>query len=65
MVTTTAVDSSKNGSKNLKRILVVDDESDIKLALMITLEENGFEVDAFDDPAIALDSFRKGVYMIY
>jgi DNA-binding response OmpR family regulator len=44
------------------RIFVVDDEPDVKLALKISLEENGFQVDAFDDPIIALDNFRKGVY---
>lgn len=41
------------------RIFVVDDEADIKLTIQIALEENGFEIDAFDDPAIALDNFRK------
>ena len=46
----------------MKTVLIVDDEPDVKLALKIALEENGFEVDAFDDPVIALDNFRKGVY---
>jgi DNA-binding response OmpR family regulator len=46
----------------MKTVLIVDDEPDVKLALKIALEENGFEVDAFDDPIIALDNFRKGVY---
>jgi DNA-binding response OmpR family regulator len=40
------------------RILVVDDEPDVKLALKITLEENSFEVDAFDDSMLALDRRR-------
>ena len=44
------------------RIFVVDDEPDVKLALKVALEENGFEVDAFDDPVEALDSFTKGLY---
>jgi DNA-binding response OmpR family regulator len=44
------------------RIFVVDDEPDVRLALKIALEENDFQVDAFDDPIIALDNFRKGVY---
>src|ERR671930_2050768 len=44
------------------RIFVVDDEPDVKLALKIALEENSFQVDAFDDPIIALDNFRKGTY---
>ncbi|MFL6359690.1 MAG: response regulator, partial [Nitrososphaeraceae archaeon] len=45
-----------------KKILIVDNEPDINLSLKIFLEENGFEVDTFDDPTIALDNFRKGVY---
>ena len=46
----------------MKTVLVVDDEPDVKLALKIALEENGFEVNAYDDPVIALDNFRKGAY---
>ena len=46
----------------MKTVLVVDDEPDVKLALKTALEENGFEVDAFDDPVMALDNFKKGVY---
>jgi two-component system, OmpR family, response regulator ChvI len=45
-----------------KKILIVDNEPDINLSLKIFLEENGFKVDAFDDPIIALDNFRKGTY---
>jgi DNA-binding response OmpR family regulator len=45
-----------------KRILIIDNEPDINLSLKIFLEENGFEVDTFEDPIIALDNFRKGVY---
>jgi DNA-binding response OmpR family regulator len=46
----------------MRTVLIVDDEADVKLALKVTLEENGFQVDAFDDPIIALDNFKKGVY---
>jgi DNA-binding response OmpR family regulator len=49
-------------SATMKTVLIVDDEPDVKLALKIALEENGFEVDAFDDPIMALDNFKKGVY---
>ena len=47
-----------------KRVLIVDDEPDINLALKIVLEENGFQVDAFTDPFLALENFRKkaGMY---
>ncbi|HJT48645.1 MAG TPA: response regulator [Nitrososphaeraceae archaeon] len=45
------------------RILVVDDEPDVTLTIKAALEEeNGFEVDTFDDPIVALDNFKKGVY---
>jgi DNA-binding response OmpR family regulator len=49
-------------SATMKTVLIVDDEPDVKLALKIALEENGFEVDAFDDPVMALEHFKKGVY---
>jgi DNA-binding response OmpR family regulator len=45
-----------------KKILIVDNEPDINLSLKIFLEENDFEVDTFEDPIIAIDNFRKGVY---
>ncbi|MFL6423014.1 MAG: response regulator transcription factor [Nitrososphaeraceae archaeon] len=44
------------------RILVVDDEPDILLALKIVLEENGFKTEAFSDPILALRSFIAGSY---
>jgi two-component system, OmpR family, response regulator ChvI len=46
------------------RIFVVDDEPDINMTIKAALEEeeNGFEVDTFDDPIAALDNFKKGVY---
>ncbi|MDF2770217.1 MAG: hypothetical protein K0S91_3055, partial [Nitrososphaeraceae archaeon] len=33
-----------------KRILIVDDEPDVNLALRIVLEDNNFIVDSFNDP---------------
>jgi DNA-binding response OmpR family regulator len=44
----------------MKRIFVVDYEPDINLTALE--EEHSFEVDAFDDPIMALDNFKKGVY---
>ena len=41
-----------------KRILLVDDEPDITFALSIGLEDNGFVVNAFNDPLLALQSFK-------
>ena len=45
------------------RIFLVDDEPDINLTIKTALEEeNGFEVYTFDDPIVALDNFKKGLY---
>ena len=38
--------------------MLVDDEPDITFALSIGLEDNGFVVDAFNDPLLALQSFK-------
>ncbi len=43
-------------------ILIVDDEPDIASYLRLSLEDNGFIVDSFNDPILALDNFRKGSY---
>ena len=44
------------------RILLVDDEPDVTLTLKKGLEENGFSVDAFNDPRIALSKFKAAFY---
>src|SRR5919198_4883517 len=41
------------------RILLVDDEPDVAFALGIGLEDNGFAVDTFNDPLLALQSFKE------
>ena len=46
----------------MKRILVVDDEHDTCLTLTNVLEDNRVVVDAFDDPRLALENFRKDLY---
>ncbi|HKG88114.1 MAG TPA: response regulator [Nitrososphaeraceae archaeon] len=45
-----------------KRILIVDDESDVNLALRIVLEDNNFIVDSFNDPLQALENFKADMY---
>jgi DNA-binding response OmpR family regulator len=45
-----------------KRILVVDDELDICLVLKIVLENNGFIVDYYCNPILALDEFKSNFY---
>jgi DNA-binding NtrC family response regulator len=46
----------------MKKILVVDDEPDICLTFANVLEGNGFVVDTFDDPLLALQDFKKDLY---
>lgn len=54
---------SKNISdKSPIRILLVDDEPDITSVAKRGLQSNGFEVDAFTDPAEALSNFKTGIY---
>jgi CheY-like chemotaxis protein len=48
--------------KNNNKILLVDNEPDIALAFKIGLEDNGFIVDAFNDPLEALSSFKDDFY---
>jgi DNA-binding response OmpR family regulator len=45
-----------------QRILVVDDEPDLTTVFSMGLEDNGFKVDAFNDPLLALAEFKKGSY---
>lgn len=47
---------------NNNRIFIVDDESDTCLALEKILEENGFKVDKFTDPFLALKNFKADFY---
>jgi two-component system response regulator ChvI len=42
--------------------LLVDDEHDIALAFKISLQDNGFAVDTFNDPQEALSNFKAGLY---
>jgi DNA-binding response OmpR family regulator len=41
-----------------KRVMIVDDESDVNLAIKMVLEESGFQVDSFTDPLLALESVK-------
>jgi CheY-like chemotaxis protein len=53
---------SDNNNKKKKRILIVDDETDVNYTFETVLEENGFVVDSFDDPVLALNSFKPDLY---
>ena len=54
----------REGNKNTyqRRILIVDDEPDIMLTLKIVLEDNGFKIQAFTDPILALRNFAANSY---
>ncbi|HZH38652.1 MAG TPA: response regulator [Bacillales bacterium] len=47
-----------------KKILIVDDEPDITLAFNLLLRREGFEVDTFNDPVLALYGFIPNYYDI-
>jgi DNA-binding response OmpR family regulator len=50
-------------SQNSKRrILVVDNETDITITLQVGLEDGGFDVDVFNDPDLALKRFKPNFY---
>jgi DNA-binding response OmpR family regulator len=44
------------------RILLVDDEYDHNSIFTIGLQDAGFEVDAYNDPKLALSAFRPDYY---
>jgi DNA-binding response OmpR family regulator len=41
-----------------KRILIVDDEEDLGLALKIVLERDGFSADYYTNPVVTLKNFK-------
>jgi DNA-binding response OmpR family regulator len=45
-----------------KKILIIDDEPDVVLALRMALEQNGFRTDSCSDPTLAYKKLRAGVY---
>jgi DNA-binding response OmpR family regulator len=45
-----------------KRIMVVDDESDLTLFYRMSLEYHGVEVETFNDPRKALSNFKPDYY---
>ena len=45
-----------------KKILVVDDDLDLTMLCKMILEDEGFKVDAFTDPLLALFHFKPNLY---
>ena len=54
-------DSSTNTANNA-RIMLVDDEPDINAALSVVLKREGYDVDTFENPYIALEKLKPGFY---
>jgi DNA-binding response OmpR family regulator len=52
----------RKSKKTKSKILLVDDEPDITESFGLALEDSGFEVDKYNDPAVALASFKPNVY---
>jgi DNA-binding response OmpR family regulator len=44
--------------------LLVDDEPDIVYIVKVGLERNGFVVDHYTDPVLALQGFKSGLYQL-
>jgi DNA-binding response OmpR family regulator len=45
-----------------KKILVIDDEPDLTFTLEKVLEDNGFKVESFNDPLLALNNYKVNFY---
>src|SRR5919201_2745926 len=54
--------ASFNKNRNNSRILLVDDEPDISLVFRTVLKDEGFKVDSFTDPQLALSNFKPDFY---
>jgi two-component system C4-dicarboxylate transport response regulator DctD len=54
--------TTDNNTNKPKRILIVDDEPDIISVFKMVLEMNDFEVDAYNDPLLALSNFKQNAY---
>jgi two-component system, OmpR family, response regulator ChvI len=54
--------SANNKKRKRKRILFVDDEPDITSLFRLSLTRAGFDMDAFNDPLLALKSFKQNEY---
>ena len=53
-------DDNKNNTT--KKILFVDDEPDIIYSIKRVLEANGFVIDSYTDPTLALSNFKPRLY---
>lgn len=44
--------------------MLVDDEPDINAALSVVLKREGYDVDTFENPFIALEKLKPGLYRL-
>src|ERR671918_993292 len=58
-ISTRVTNRNKDGKK---RILLVDDEPDITMSIGAVLESNDLEVTSYNDPVLALSSFKPHHY---
>jgi FixJ family two-component response regulator len=49
------------GVATRRKILLVDDDSDVVSTFQMILEMNGFEVEAYINPISALSNFRPNI----
>ena len=54
--------SSEDMYSAQRRILIVDDDFDLTSMFKMVLEMNGFNVDAYNDPLLALHDFKANSY---
>lgn len=45
-----------------RKVLLVNDEADINITVCKVLEDDGFEVDSYEDPHSALQNFKQDFY---
>ena len=45
-----------------RRIFIVDEEKDIGATFKIILENYGFDIDYYTDPAVAMEQFKPNLY---
>lgn len=57
----TKIGSSSAINNHTQRILLVDDDADISNLFKLSLERDGFVVDTFNDPLLALN-YKAGAY---
>jgi len=56
--------SHNNSATTMTRLLLVDNEPDNTSVLSMGLEDEGFNVDAFIDPIVALSNFKPNYYSL-